>query len=168
MRKSAFVGVAGALGLIALDQATKAWIRQVLPIGASWPFTSFFNLSHQVNKGGAWSILWGNVGFLATVAFLVSVGIIGYMFKAKHLTWVQMLGLTFVLAGALGNFIDRALLGHVTDFLDFYWAGWHFPTFNVADICICTGAGVLMLFGGSSAETAKSAGSTGSAGQEES
>lgn len=160
MRKSAFVAAAVAAALVTLDQVTKAWIRQALPIGVSWPMLPVFNISHQINKGGAWSILWGNVGFLALVSILVSAGILGYMFFAKRLTIWQMVGLTLVLSGALGNFIDRATLGHVTDFLDFYWGGWHFPTFNVADMCVCAGAGVLMLFGSDGATTSeKQAGS---------
>ena len=53
--------------------------------------------------------------------------------------------LCLILAGAIGNAIDRALRGYVVDFLDFHWAGWHFAAFNIADTAITIGAGLMIL-----------------------
>ena len=64
-------------------------------------------------------------------------------FRAQHA--LERAGFALVVGGALGNIIDRLRQGAVTDFLDFYWRDWHWPTFNVADICITLGA-VLILF----------------------
>ena len=72
-----------------------------------------------------------------TIAFAVMA------FRAQHA--LERAGLALVVGGALGNIIDRLRQGAVTDFLDFYWRDWHWPTFNVADICITLGA-VLILF----------------------
>ena len=55
------------------------------------------------------------------------------------------LSLTLIAAGALGNMIDRTVYGYVVDFLDFYWQGWHWPAFNVADVAICSGAFFLIV-----------------------
>jgi len=64
-------------------------------------------------------------------------------FRAQNA--LERAGFALVVGGALGNIIDRLRQGAVTDFLDFYWRDWHWPTFNVADICITLGA-VLILF----------------------
>ena len=58
---------------------------------------------------------------------------------------LERLGLSMIAGGALGNMLDRYRQGAVTDFLDFYWNGWHYPTFNMADVFITIGAGMLML-----------------------
>ena len=70
---------------------------------------------------------------------LVSAAVIWMLYKHNDKTLLSLC-LAAVLAGAVGNLIDRMLLGHVVDFLDFHLAGWHWPAFNVADIAVCTGA----------------------------
>ena len=75
----------------------------------------------------------------------VSLGILWWLRKNPSGQTVLAVGLSLILGGALGNVIDRAARGYVVDFLDFYAYGWHYPSFNVADIAITTGAGLLIL-----------------------
>jgi signal peptidase II len=57
----------------------------------------------------------------------------------------EALGYSLILGGAVGNLLDRALRGHVIDYLDFYWQSWHWPAFNLADISIVGGCAILIL-----------------------
>ena len=65
--------------------------------------------------------------------------------RAQQPPQAAELSLTLIAAGALGNMIDRTVYGYVVDFLDFYWQGWHWPAFNVADVAICGGAFFLIV-----------------------
>jgi len=59
--------------------------------------------------------------------------------------WLTRVGLSFVIGGALGNLIDRVYAGYVLDFFDFYWGGWHFWAFNIADASITIGVALMVL-----------------------
>lgn len=136
-----------------LDQATKAWVVQCLPFEAQRPvIPGFFTLVHWGNTGSAWSLFHGNNGLLATVA-VAAVAALWYWrhhFEAHRLAGQVALGLLF--GGTLGNLVDRLLPSrrHVVDFLYFHvtkrsGAEAGFPAFNVADVAICTGVGLLLL-----------------------
>ena len=132
-----------SLCLIGIDQLTKFWVTQTLAYGTAIYVTSFFNLCHVVNTGAAFSFL-GEAGgwqifLFSGFALIVSAAVIWMLYKHNDKTLLSLC-LAAVLAGAVGNLIDRMLLGHVVDFLDFHFAGWHWPAFNVADIAVCTGA----------------------------
>lgn len=145
------------VGWLALDMWSKAWVESHLnyPGGArfdlpgSIPFLlpGYFALTHVKNTGGAWSVLAGHVPVLALVAAIVAVFILGYERHLERPTWWQAIGLGLLLAGTLGNFIDRVRFGSVTDMFDLQWQGrnW-FPIFNVADIGIDVGIGILLIF----------------------
>jgi signal peptidase II len=75
----------------------------------------------------------------------VSVGILWWLRQNPRGQTLFAAALALILGGALGNVIDRATRGYVVDFLDFYWGSWHFAAFNVADMAISTGAGLLIL-----------------------
>lgn len=132
--------------VIMLDQLSKHWIVQAFSYGESLPMTSFFNLVLAHNSGAAFSFLagaggWQRLFFIAVAATASTV--ILYLLK-KHARQTSFsLALSLVLGGALGNLIDRIRWGYVVDFLDFYYANYHWPAFNVADMAI-TG-GVLLL-----------------------
>jgi len=136
-----------SLVLIVLDQLTKLWIVGAFQYGESLPLTSFFNLVHARNSGAAFSFLAGAGGwqrfFFIGIAFVASFLIVHLL--RKH---AQERGFCFalslILGGALGNLIDRVRFGYVIDFLDFYYAGYHFPAFNVADSAITVGAALLI------------------------
>ncbi|MDL2268272.1 signal peptidase II, partial [Desulfovibrio sp. OttesenSCG-928-G15] len=107
--------------------------------------TPFFNLVHVLNHGAAFGFLndpettWQFWFFLA--ATLMALGIIVFIAKsAPRSSTVLFAGLGLILGGAFGNLVDRIRFRAVVDFLDFHYAGWHWPAFNVADIAICTGA----------------------------
>jgi signal peptidase II len=133
--------------VIVLDQLSKAAITHHFVYGESMAVTSFFNLTLWHNFGAAFSFL-DNAGGLqrwlfSLIAIVASVWIV--LLLRKHQS--QMLfsfSLAFILGGALGNLIDRITYGYVVDFLDFYWGGYHFAAFNLADSAITCGAGLLI------------------------
>ena len=107
----------------------------------------YFALTYTQNFGSAWSMLWGQRVLLIAIASAVALGIIIYAVRLRERSWLQMAGLGFLLGGALGNLIDRARLGYVVDMFDLQRDGHNiFPIFNVADMCIDIGVGLLLLF----------------------
>jgi signal peptidase II len=134
-----------AAGWLLIDQLTKHMIRMTMAIGQVTAVAPNFNLRHVINKGGAFSFLYGNVWLLATVSALVTIGLMVYAYRQPALARWQAVGLGILLAGTLGNLIDRVVRGQVTDFLDLYVGSYHWPTFNVADICINLGVALLVL-----------------------
>jgi signal peptidase II len=137
-----------AFAVIVLDQLTKLLIVDAFAYGDSRPVTGFFNLVRVHNTGAAFSFLAGAGGwqrwFFVGLGLAAS-GFIVWMLRSPGTTRLLACALSLILGGALGNVIDRLLHGHVIDFLDFHWAGWHFPAFNVADSAITVGAVLLIL-----------------------
>jgi signal peptidase II len=137
-----------SFAVIVLDQLTKFWIAGAFHYGDSLPLLSFFNLVHAHNTGAAFSFLAGEAGwqrfFFIGIALAASVLIVYLLKKHAAERWFCV-ALSLILGGALGNVIDRVRLGYVIDFLDFYYASWHFPAFNVADSAITVGAALLIL-----------------------
>lgn len=137
--------------LIILDQITKGVIQSKFYLGESIPvIEGFFNLTYVQNPGAAWGVGRNFEGWVRVVFLLTfPVAICGYFFYwmiqtlkgPLHLS----LSLALVVAGAVGNLIDRFTLEYVVDFLDFYIKQSHFPAFNVADSCVSVGACLLVL-----------------------
>jgi signal peptidase II len=141
-----WLGLAAAI--VALDQSTKTVIERLFDYGDVHPVTGFFNLVLTYNRGAAFSFLAGASGWQKQ--FLTVVGIVASLFivylLARHGTQrLFSLALSLILGGAVGNVIDRLAHGHVIDFLDFHYAGWHWPAFNVADAAIVCGAALLIV-----------------------
>jgi signal peptidase II len=141
-----WLGIA-ALILIA-DQFTKVLMVSTYQLGEGFPVTEFFNIVRVHNEGAAFS-------FLATAGgwqrwFFTGLGVVATLFMVwmlhKHPSQ-KLFGLAIacILGGAIGNVIDRVMYGYVVDFLDFHYAGIHFPAFNVADCGISVGAALLIL-----------------------
>lgn len=133
--------------VIVLDQVSKYAITQSLALGDGIAMTSFFNLVLAYNTGAAFSFLahaggWQKIFFVG-IAVIASV-VMFYLLRKHHQERLFSFAISLILGGALGNLIDRILLGHVVDFLDFYAAGYHFPAFNVADSAITVGAALLI------------------------
>lgn len=137
-----------ALIIIVLDQFTKTLILHYFLHGDSRYVTSFFNIVRVHNSGAAFSFLAGASGwqrwFFIGLGIVVSCFIV-WMLRTQGHQKLFAWSLSLILGGALGNVVDRMLHGYVVDFLDFHWAGWHFPAFNVADSAISIGAALLIL-----------------------
>ena len=135
-----------ALFVVVLDFATKYIAQQTMALGTAAPITSFFNYVHYRNSGAAFGMLADSGGwqrwFFATIAAVVAIALIWWLTKEAS-AWMR-LAFAFMLGGAISNGAERTALGYVTDFLDFHWAGMHWPAFNVADMAICAAAALLI------------------------
>lgn len=141
----------GAL-VLALDQLTKLWVMKAIPEYKSLPvIAGFFDLVNIRNRGAAFGFLnrpdieWQFWLFLG--ATLVALAAILLMARSARLADTSLfIGLGCIMGGAVGNLVDRLRFRAVVDFLDLYVGGWHWPAFNVADIAICVGAGLVCLY----------------------
>ncbi|MBF0320919.1 MAG: signal peptidase II, partial [Nitrospirae bacterium] len=124
------------------DQITKYIIIQKLTLHESIPVTSFFNIVSARNRGSAFGMFqsWGNTPFIV-LSVVVLVIILGLLIFGKK----DLLALSFVLGGAAGNMTDRLTVGSVVDFLDFYAGKYHWPAFNVADMALTCGIGLMII-----------------------
>ena len=137
-----------ALLVLVLDQLTKWLIVGQFVLGDSRPVTSFFNLVRAHNTGAAFSFLAQAGGWqrwLFTGIGLAASALMIWMLRAHPGQKLFGFAIACILGGAIGNVIDRLVHGYVVDFLDFHWAGWHFPAFNAADSAITLGAACLLL-----------------------
>ena len=137
--------------VVALDQVTKAIVRQLLPLGDSRSvIPEFLDLTHVHNTGAAFGLL-NAVDFpykslvMIGIAALALIAIAVYATQLGFHERMARFGLALILAGAFGNLIDRAVFGFVVDFVDVYWRTAHFWAFNVADSAITIGAILVLL-----------------------
>lgn len=145
MLKTAGLRLGGPLAvlILVLDQVSK-WlmVHQVMTPPRLIEVTPFFNLRLAWNTGAAFSMFANSPELILGVSF-VMVCFLGYWLVKADTRW-SMAGLGLMIGGAIGNMADRFSYGAVVDFLDVHAAGYHWPTFNVADSAICIGAGLLM------------------------
>lgn len=137
--------VAGVIAiLIVLDQLVKAYVVQNIALGEikSW-IPNFVSLTYLQNRGAAFSILQDQQLLFAVITLVVVVGAIWYLHKHMEDSFWMVLGLTLIIAGGLGNFIDRISQGFVVDMfhLDFI----NFAIFNVADSYLTVGVIILLI-----------------------
>ncbi|MGL6079395.1 signal peptidase II [Methyloversatilis discipulorum] len=137
-----------AAALAALDQATKAIVAAALPLHARVEVAPWFNLVHVLNPGTAFSFLAEASGwqryFLSAIGLIVSAVLL-WMFWRGVKDRLEAVAYAGLVGGALGNVVDRLRLGAVVDYLDFYWQDRHWPAFNLADILVVGGAGLLIV-----------------------
>ena len=141
--------VAGVILL--LDQVTKILALKHLTLGDPVPvLPGFFSLTLIMNPGVAFGMLattppgWRWVVALLSIGALAVLGVVGARLLPLGGRLAELaLGLIF--GGAVGNLIDRARFGAVVDFLDFYWRGYHWPAFNVADSAVSVGVALLAI-----------------------
>ena len=139
-----------AMLVVVADQATKWAIVEWVDLYGRVPINSFINITHQQNTGAAFSFLAGAGGwqrwFFVVLATVVSAVIAVWLWRLRtEGPLVLMAGLSLVLGGAVGNLVDRARLGYVTDFIQVWFGNWAFPSFNVADSAITVGAVLLII-----------------------
>ncbi len=151
MRTGFKIALPLALGVIILDQVTKAWIEKSMVLYTTRPvIPDFFNIVYVLNRGAAFGFLnrsdiqWQTYFFFAATALAVMI-IFHLLRLAQSSDKLLILGLGSILGGAVGNLIDRIKTGEVIDFLDFYWKDHHWPAFNVADIAIFLGSLALLI-----------------------
>jgi signal peptidase II len=127
--------------LIALaDQFVKVLVRFRFYPGESHPvMPSFFELTYVRNTGAAWGLFDGSNVALALFSLVVLVLMIVFHRHFVGPSRLQRVALGLMTGGILGNLFDRLRLGYVVDYLHFYYASYHFPSFNIADAAICTG-----------------------------
>ncbi len=141
-----WLGIA-ALILIA-DQFTKVLIISTYPLGQGFPVADFFNIVRVHNEGAAFSFLATAGGWqrwFFTGLGLVATVVMVWLLKKHPGQKLFGFAIACILGGAIGNVLDRVMYGYVVDFLDFHYAGIHFPAFNVADSGITVGAACLIL-----------------------
>ena len=132
-----------ALVVFAVDQWTKWLILGHYRFGDSTHITSFFNIVRAHNSGAAFSFLAGAAGWqrwFFTVIGIAAALFIVWLLRSHAAQKLFSFALSLLLGGAVGNVVDRLQHGYVVDFMDFHWAGWHFPAFNAADSAITVGA----------------------------
>ena len=141
------------LPLFALDQLTKWLVRQNIPYGSEIPIIpGFFSLVHASNTGAAFSMFTGNNFFFIGLALAALAVVIFLLIRdsrapktEQRLNNITKISFGLLASGILGNLADRIFRGAVTDFLHFYINEYSWPSFNVADSCICIAAGLLIL-----------------------
>ena len=143
MKKRGLVAVIVLL-LIALDQLVKSYIVRQIPLGEvrAW-IPNFVSLTYLQNRGAAFSMLQDQQWLFAIITLVVVVGAIWYLHQHMEDSLWMVLGLTLIIAGGLGNFIDRISQGFVVDMfhLDFI----NFAIFNVADSYLTVGVIILLI-----------------------
>lgn len=130
------------------DQVAKSWALNNLALHKVYNMLPFLNFVLVFNKGIAFSLFANSSVFVHSILIASSIAIIIFMiFMLRNIftsTMLHPIAISLIIGGALGNLSDKLLLGYVIDFIDLFFKGWHFATFNVADAAISIG-GVLLL-----------------------
>lgn len=132
-----------------VDQISKHMVVDDMELYQSIQIMPFFNLTYVHNYGAAFSFLSDAGGwqrwFFTLIAVFVSALILWWLRQTKKEQVLLPIAFSLILGGAIGNLYDRLVYGYVIDFLDFYYQGYHWPAFNVADSAIFLGAAILII-----------------------
>ncbi len=140
-----------ALIVLIIDQVSKAWATdKLLPVDSLEVIPNFFRFTYARNRGVAFSLFADSKyeikWVLAAISLLAAIGVAYYLIRLAANNSRLNISLSLLLAGIVGNLIDRVRLGEVVDFIDFHWyEKYTWPTFNIADAAICVGAALLAL-----------------------
>lgn len=135
--------------IVVLDQLIKLAATTWLPFNQPVPILPSLNLTLVHNTGVAFSLfanhaLWGRLALIA-LGFVIIAYMAYWLYQLPRNKMVARFALVTIIAGAFGNVIDRAVLGYVRDYVDFYIGNWHFAIFNFADMAITLGACCLIV-----------------------
>ena len=134
--------------VLLVDQLTKQVVIANMQLFDSIELLPVFNLTYVRNYGAAFSFLSDAGGwqrwFFTLIAVAISVVLAVWLARNSKAQLKLNMALALVLAGAVGNLIDRSIYGYVIDFLHLYYQNWHYPAFNIADSAICIGAALLI------------------------
>ena len=148
-QKSGLIWLVLSLLLFAVDYMTKAVVVANMKLYESIEILPIFNFTYMHNYGAAFSFLSDAGGwqrwFFSGIAVVISLLLTYWLKKLPAKSWVLCSACSMIIGGAIGNLVDRLVHGYVVDFLHFYYQDWHYPAFNVADIAIVCGAGLLLL-----------------------
>jgi signal peptidase II len=135
--------------VVALDQYSKVLVDSALELHQSRELIPSLAMRKIYNSGAAFSFLSDASGwqrwFFIVLALVVVIVLTVWLYRLQKNQLRMALALSLVLGGAVGNLVDRVLYGYVIDFIDVYYASWHWPTFNLADSAITLGAALLLL-----------------------
>ncbi|MFG6148985.1 signal peptidase II [Halobacillus sp. B23F22_1] len=135
-----------AAAIIIIDQLTKWMVVQQMELRESIPvIENFFYITSHRNTGAAWGILQGQMWFFYIITIIVIGVIIYYMKQYAKVSRFVGTALALILAGAIGNFIDRVFRKEVVDFFDVYLGSYNYPIFNVADSALVVGVIFVMI-----------------------
>ncbi len=134
---------------IALDQWSKHAIEQRLPMNGIYTILPVLDFTRLHNPGAAFSFLAGASGwqrwFFTGLACVVSAALVLWLARLERRANLVAGAIALVIAGALGNVIDRVRFGYVVDFIQVHWRNAYFPAFNLADSSITVGAALLLI-----------------------
>ena len=145
-RKTYLLALLNGLFFLILDQFTKYWVVKEIPFASRQVvIPGFFNLTYVTNTGAAWGILAGRYWLLLTISAAVFIAAVWFLRQLTDGWKERYYAVLLILSGILGNCIDRVFRGAVVDFLQFYIGKFVWPSFNVADSCICIGVFIYIL-----------------------
>jgi len=142
LKSACWMAVAAALVLT--DWLTKRWAEQALaPVGRMALWDGVVGFCYAENTGAAFSSFSGATMLLGIVSLVICIGVAVYKLRHPEADWLTQSALSMVLAGGIGNLIDRIVRGYVVDFIEVLFI--EFAIFNVADICVTVGAALLFI-----------------------
>jgi len=131
---------------IMFDQFIKLWVEVAMPLHSRIDLLPFLSLLHTRNTGIAFSFLSDLGGFwLSVIAIAIVIFISAMALRTDPKQILARIGFALIIGGAVGNLIDRAMRGHVVDYVYFHTPVWSFAIFNLADAFITVGAGLVIL-----------------------
>lgn len=131
---------------IMFDQFIKLWVEVAMPLHSRIDLLPFLSLLHTRNTGIAFSFLSDLGGFwLSVIAIAIVIFISAMALRTDPKQIFARIGFALIIGGAVGNLIDRAMRGHVVDYVYFHTPAWSFAVFNLADAFITVGAGLVIL-----------------------
>ena len=145
------LGLVVVLVVFIADQLLKSWLLYSVGLAENGPYdlTSFLTIVLAWNRGISYGLFQQGTDlgrwFLVVISFVAAIWLWRWMWREPRV--FSVLSLALIIGGALGNVFDRLVLGHVVDFLDFYWQRAHWPAFNLADSFIFIGAAMIVLDG---------------------
>lgn len=137
-----------SLIIVIIDQISKYLVRSTMELHETIPvIQDFFHLTYVSNDGMAFGINFPGGIFIFTIAsFILTLFLIGYLWYERKSNIILRISLAFIIAGAIGNFIDRAMYKEVVDMFDFIFLGYHWYIFNVADSAVTVGMIIYLIY----------------------
>ena len=144
-----YFGYLISLAIVIFDQLSKWIAERYLLLHHPVPVMPSFNWTLMYNEGAAFSFLSDAGGwqrwFLSALSLIVSAIFVVWIYRLKNKQAGLSVALSLILGGAIGNLIDRIATGRVVDFIQWYYADYYWPAFNIADSAICVGAALLLI-----------------------